>query len=262
MTRTVLVTGASWGIGRAIALNLTQAGYRVYGTSRHPDPNVSYPFTLLPLDVTQPESVAACVAMIDQIDVLINNAGITMISAVEQASLADAHQIFETNFFGPMRVLQAVLPQMRARRSGQIVNISSLLASVGMPMLGVYAGSKQALEGMTDSLYAELAPFNINISLLQCGAFQTNIHNSMLVASRPLDGAYQAYQEAFYASSGQVARFSPVEKAGDRVRQILESPRPKLRYRVGWDAHFLYWATRLLSRERFLRLVNRRLMQR
>ncbi|MCU0499218.1 MAG: SDR family oxidoreductase [Anaerolineae bacterium] len=259
MARTVLVTGASSGIGRAIALHLTEAGYRVYGTSRHPNPQHNEPFTLLPLDVTQAESVAACVAMIDQIDVLINNAGITMICPVEQASLEDTYRLFETNVFGVLRMIHAVLPQMRARRSGQILNISSLLTAVGMPMLGLYAASKQALEGMTDALYAELAPFNIQISSLQCGAFQTNIQNTMLGPSRPLDGAYQAYHDVFFASAGQVARLGPPEQVAKRVQRILESPRPKLRYRIGMDAHFLYYITRLISRERFLGLVNRRL---
>jgi NAD(P)-dependent dehydrogenase (short-subunit alcohol dehydrogenase family) len=151
----VLVTGASRGIGKAIAQKFVQAGYQVFGTTRQASP-VGTEDRLLRLDVQDEESVEKCVhAILEQtgrIDFLINNAGISICGAIEEVSLAQIKAVFETNFFGVVRVTQAVLPTMRRQASGRVINIGSLAGFVPMPYQAAYAASKHALAGWTETL--------------------------------------------------------------------------------------------------------------
>jgi len=160
-----LVTGASSGFGQATAARLSAQVFHVFGTSRAPAHNEASSFELLPLDVDSETSVETCIQTIlgrtGRIDLLVNNAGFAQGGALEENSLEDARAQFDTNVFGVLRMLKAVLPVMRELGSGQIITVSSLLGEVAMPYLGLYSSSKFALEGMIEGLYHELRPFHI-----------------------------------------------------------------------------------------------------
>jgi NAD(P)-dependent dehydrogenase (short-subunit alcohol dehydrogenase family) len=174
----VLVTGASRGIGKAIAQKFVQAGYQVFGTTRQASP-VGTPDRVLRLDVQDEESVEKCVnAILEQtgrIDFLINNAGISIYGAIEEVSLAQIKAVFETNFFGVVRMTQAVLPTMRRQASGRVINIGSLAGFVPMPYQAAYAASKHALAGWTETLDLEVRRFGIRAILIQPGFIRTDI---------------------------------------------------------------------------------------
>src|SRR5579872_2559800 len=173
--RVALVTGASSGIGRACAELLAARDFRVYGASRHPLPGSS--FESLPMDVRDEESVTAGIASIVQregrLDVIVNNAGIAIAGAVEDTSVEEAKDQFDVNFFGALRVCRAVLPVLRDQRSGTIVNIGSIGGLIALPFQGLYSASKFALEGLSESLRLEVAPFGIHVVLIEPGDQQT-----------------------------------------------------------------------------------------
>jgi NAD(P)-dependent dehydrogenase (short-subunit alcohol dehydrogenase family) len=177
--RVALVTGASSGIGQATADLLAANGFTVLGTSRTPSSGAARSYPLLPLDVRLDTSVDAAVqAVLDRvgrIDVLINNAGYAQSGAIEENSIADAQAQFETNVFGVMRMINAVVPLMREQGGGRIINISSVLGQVAFPYLGLYAAGKFALEGLTEALRDELRTFNIHVALIEPGFVKTNL---------------------------------------------------------------------------------------
>jgi NAD(P)-dependent dehydrogenase (short-subunit alcohol dehydrogenase family) len=262
-SKTVLVTGASSGIGRSIATHLTREGYHVFGTSRQPHADADTGFEILPLDVTNGHSVIACVATVleraGQLDVLVNNAGVDLVGAVEETALADAQWIFDTNFFGVVRMVQAVLPHMRVRRSGQIINISSALGRAGWPFEALYCASKYALEGYTESLRYEMAMFGIKVSSVQPGFFRSNIFNSQRYPQSPV-----AEYDAPRARAIQLGK-KWNETAPDplpvarKVQQIIESRSPRLRYPVGLEAIFAPPLAHLLP-EGILLWLGRRML--
>jgi len=188
--KTILITGASSGFGLVTARKLAGAGHRVFGTSRNPSGCEADGFALLPLDVTSDESVSECITSlrerVGRIDVLVNNAGLAQDSLVEETPLEQARPVFETNFWGVVRLTNAVLPWMREQGSGLIVNVSSLAGLVGTPGQGFYAASKHALEGYTEALRAELTGQSIRIVLVEPGFFQTNLHSSMVRRSNQI----------------------------------------------------------------------------
>ena len=176
--RVALVTGVSSGIGQATALRLAGLGFRTFGTVREhfePKPGIE----LVRLDVRDRDSIDEAVASIferaGRIDVLVNSAGTAMISAAEETSLEEAHELFETNFFGLMRMTQSVLPAMRAQRSGRIINISSVLGFLPAPFMSVYAASKHAVEGYSESLDHEVRNFGVRVILVEPGFTRTNL---------------------------------------------------------------------------------------
>lgn len=186
----VLVTGASSGIGRSTAAKLAERGYRVFGTARNLANAPSLPgVEFIEMDVRDDESVRRGVQrVIDRagsVDVLINNAGTTLDGAVEEASIAEVKSLFETNVFGVLRVMQAVLPRMRAQRSGRIVNVSSVLGFLPAPYWGHYAASKHAIEGLSESLDHEVRQFGIRVALVEPAFTRTSIDaHSAHTASR------------------------------------------------------------------------------
>lgn len=241
-SKTVLVTGASSGVGRSIATHLARQGYRVFGTSRHPRDETADGFHMLPLDVTDDSSVTACVAAVleraDGLDVLVNNAGVDLVGAVEETTLADAKWIFDTNFFGIVRMTQAVLAHMRVQRSGQIINISSALGRAGWPFEAFYCASKYALEGYTESLRYEMALFGIKVSSVQPGFFRSNIFNAQRYPHSPVaeyDGPRKQAIQLGKKWSETAPDPLPVAR---RVQRIIESRSPRLRYPVGLEAIF------------------------
>jgi NAD(P)-dependent dehydrogenase (short-subunit alcohol dehydrogenase family) len=165
-SKTALVTGASSGIGKATAERLSRAGFRVYGTSRRAGRAGQRSFEMLPLDVTSDESVAAAVAEMlrreGRIDLLVNNAGFSTAPAgAEESSMEQARSIFDTNFFGIVRMTRAVAPHMRSRGSGRIINIGSIFGFLPMPYMALYAATKHAVEGYSESLDHELRTMGI-----------------------------------------------------------------------------------------------------
>ena len=150
MAKVVLITGGSSGIGKSIGEYLADKGYTVYGTSRFPENYTDSKFPLIKLDVTQLSSITACVSELisknDQIDVLVNNAGVGITGPLEEIPMEEMKRNFETNLFGPINMINAVLPYMRSKKSGQILNITSIAGYMGLPFRGVYSASKGALE--------------------------------------------------------------------------------------------------------------------
>ena len=179
MNKVVLITGASSGIGKSIGEFLHYKGFIVYGTSRNPDKVKNTVFPLLELDVRNTESiqnaVTKIIALSGTIDIVINNAGVGITGPIEEIPSQEIKNNFETNFFGPIEVMKAVLPQMRAQRAGLIINITSIAGYMGLPYRGIYSASKGALELITESLSMEVKPFGINITNVAPGDYATNI---------------------------------------------------------------------------------------
>jgi len=238
--RTVLVTGISTGIGHAIANLLATKDLQVFGTSRKPD-KVSIPnVTVLPMDVDSDESVQAGVASVlkqaGQIDVLINNAGFLVAGAVEEVTMAQARQQFETNFFGTLRTVQAVLPHMRQRRSGRIINIGSLTGLLAMPFWSVYDASKFAIEGFTEALRDEVKHFNIHVSLIEPGhvnGHESGFEQNAQLGSNRID-AYNTMRERVFAKIRQDEDAGPKSaEVAALVWKVMEQKRPRLRNMIG-----------------------------
>jgi NAD(P)-dependent dehydrogenase (short-subunit alcohol dehydrogenase family) len=254
-----LVTGASSGIGRATAQLLAQRGFRVFGTSRQPEPDASLEYAMLPLDVRSEESVRAAVqAVLDQagrIDVLVNNAGYGQFGAVEENTIAEAQAQFDTNVFGALRVIQAVVPIMRRQGSGRIISTSSVLGQVAPPFVGVYAASKFALEGLSESLRAELRPFGIHVSLVEPGFVKSSFVDKE--PAHPI-AAYDSQRHAATAFNrqGLANGLDPNEVAGLIVR-VATTRNPGLRYHAGRSSSLLIMLKRLLP-EALFELVTRR----
>jgi NAD(P)-dependent dehydrogenase (short-subunit alcohol dehydrogenase family) len=237
--KVALVTGASSGFGELTSRLLAQSGFKVFGTSRRqsaPGGGVE----MLELDVTSQASVDACIhtmlARSHGIDVLVNNAGQTHASLVEDTPIETAMGVFDTNFWGVVRVTHAVLPTMREQRSGLIVNVSSLAGLVGVPGQGFYAASKHALEGYTETLHTELQQFNIRVSLVEPGFFRTHLHHSMSHVSRQIPD-YESMRSTIESEIAEaISGGGDPRDVARKIVQVARSRRPKLRYRVGRDA--------------------------
>jgi NAD(P)-dependent dehydrogenase (short-subunit alcohol dehydrogenase family) len=237
-SKTALVTGASSGIGEATAERLAIAGYKVYGTSRRPAKAKQRSFELLPLDVTSDESVAAIVKELlrleGRIDLLVNNAGFGIApAAAEESSMEQARSIFETNFFGIVRMTRAVVPHMRRQRAGRIINISSVLGFLPMPYAALYAATKHAVEGYSESLDHELRTRGIRVSLIEPAYTKTQFDANFLEPDSKLD----EYREV-RASLGRTLTevMAAADEPGVVAEVVLEAAsaaRPKLRYTAG-----------------------------
>jgi NAD(P)-dependent dehydrogenase (short-subunit alcohol dehydrogenase family) len=245
--KTALVTGASSGIGQATAERLAKAGYKVYGTSRRGAAGHGQrSFEMLPLDVTNDESVEAVVREVmrleGRIDVLVNNAGFSVAPAgAEESSMDQARSIFDTNFFGIVRMTRAVAPHMRRQGSGRIINIGSVLGFLPMPYGALYAATKHAVEGYSQSLDHELRTRGIRVSVIEPAYTKTQFDANSLEPDAKLD----EYREV-RAAVGK--RFAELVAAGDQPSVVAEvvltaarAPRPKLRYPAGAAASRLRW---------------------
>lgn len=244
-----LVTGASSGIGEATAQRLATAGYRVYGTSRRGVQAGKRPFEMLALDVTSDGSVTAAVSEVigreGRIDLLVNNAGFGVAPAgAEESSIEQARSIFETNFFGLIRVTRAVLPQMRRQGSGRIINISSVLGFLPMPYGALYAATKHAVEGYSESLDHELRTRGIRVSTIEPAYTKTPFDANFIEPDVKLD----EYREARAAVSRRVnevmATAESPDVVADTVLKAANATHPKIRYTAGKLANRL----RLLRR--------------
>ena len=240
----VLVTGASSGIGRRTAQLLAASGHQVYGAARrtHDVPAGVVP---VPLDLTDDASVDAAVRRVlddaGAIDVLVNCAGYGEFGSVEETSIDDARRQLEVNVLGAARLMQAVLPGMRAAGSGRVVNVSSLAGEFAAPLGGWYHASKFALEALSDSLRGEVAQFGIDVAVVQPSYVDTGWHDTAMdrLSEASGTGPYQRMAERMraYFASGPVARqMSTVDQVARVVVRAAQEPRPRTRYRVGKGA--------------------------
>jgi NAD(P)-dependent dehydrogenase (short-subunit alcohol dehydrogenase family) len=239
--RVVLITGASSGVGQSTARLLAQRGYKVFGTSRNPANAEANPdVEMLMLDVRDEGSVQACVGAVlsrcGGLDVLINNAGHELAGAVEELSSDEALAQFETNFFGVVRMVNAVLPTMRRQRRGHIINVSSLSGLSSIPFLGIYSASKFALEGYTEALRHEVKPFNIHVSMTEAGFLNTPMmKNRQAGASRMTE--YEPWRHrALTAIRAYEEKGPGPEAVAETLLEIVSSSTPRLRYLVGPQA--------------------------
>jgi NAD(P)-dependent dehydrogenase (short-subunit alcohol dehydrogenase family) len=248
-SKTALVTGATSGIGEATAQRLAMAGYKVYGTSRRGAQAGQRSFEMLPLDVTSDESVDAAVGEVvrldGRIDVLVNNAGFGVAPAgAEESSIEQARSIFDTNFFGLVRMTRAVVPHMRHQGGGRIINIGSVLGFLPMPYGALYAATKHAIEGYSESLDHELRTRGIRVSVIEPAYTKTQFDANLVQADSKLD----AYREARAALGERVKEVMAVADepgvVADVVLEAASAARPKLRYTAGARANRL----RLLRR--------------
>jgi NAD(P)-dependent dehydrogenase (short-subunit alcohol dehydrogenase family) len=238
MPKVILITGGSSGIGKAIGELLHDKGFVVYGTSRNPKLISDSLFPLLQLDVQQPESIQLAVAAIIQksgrVDVVINNAGVGITGPLEEIPTNEIKNNFETNFFGPIAVIKAILPQMRLQKSGLIINITSIAGYMGLPYRSIYSASKGALELITEALRMEVKSFGIQITNVAPGDFATNIASGRFHAPITKGSAYETtYGESLKMMDEHVSHGSnPVEMA-NAIYAIIQNPKPKIHYKIG-----------------------------
>jgi short-subunit dehydrogenase len=235
----ILITGASSGLGLAQGRFLVEKGYTVYGTARTPDnyPDFTY-FPLLPLDVRSSDSVLALVQEIirreGQIDVLVNNAGMGITGPVEEVPYEENILALETNFHGPIRMMQAVLPYMRQRKSGLIVNVTSIAGYMGLPFRGMYSASKSALHVISEAVRMEVKSQGIRICTLAPGDYATNIasgrfHSPLLDSSAYLD----TYGKSLELMNEHVNSGGNPDQVARKLFKILQTSSPKVHYTVG-----------------------------
>jgi len=236
--RVAVVTGASSGIGEAAAHELVGAGFTVYGTSRTAAVGEERDgVVFVPLDVTDDESVAGAVREVlgrsGRIDVLVNNAGLGITGAAEESSIQQARALFDTNLFGSMRMTRAVLPQMREQGSGRIINVSSVLGLMPAPFGALYAASKHAIEGYSESLDHEVREHGIRVLLVEPAYTRTSFDANAVPADEPLP-AYARRREVLDGLLSEAIKGGDEPSvAGEAILAAATDSRPKLRYPAG-----------------------------
>ena len=248
-SKIALVTGASSGIGEATAERLARAGYKVYGTSRRAAKLSQRSFELLALDVTSDESVEATVREVlrleGRIDLLVNNAGFGIApAAAEESSIEQARSIFETNFFGLVRMTRAVVPHMRRQRAGRIINIGSVLGFLPAPYAALYAATKHAVEGYSESLDHELRTRGVRVSVIEPAYTKTQFGANFLEPDSKLDEYREIRASVSKTLTEVLAAADDPGVVADVVLEAASAARPRLRYTAGARASLL----RLLRR--------------
>jgi NAD(P)-dependent dehydrogenase (short-subunit alcohol dehydrogenase family) len=264
----VLITGCSSGFGLLTALQFARKGDQVFASMRDTSKAGpleqarqvdKLPIEIVQLDVTDDRSVQGAVRKVTEstgrIDVLVNNAGIGIHGPVEETDVEEAREILETNFFGVMRVTNAVAPKMREQRSGTIVNVSSLAGRVVAPFQGIYASSKYALEALSEALHYELHPFGIRVVVVEPGGFQTSIETNRRIPRRFSEGSpYAALDQKFGQALTRLpaagARGDP-QVVAEIIYNAVHDEQPKLRYLAGQDAEQIAGLRRQLDDEQF-----------
>jgi NAD(P)-dependent dehydrogenase (short-subunit alcohol dehydrogenase family) len=235
----VLITGGSSGIGRCIGQFLKSKGYTVYGTARNPEKYSEFDdFPLLKMDVQRRDSVCNAVAELirieGRIDVLINNAGVGITGPLEETPYNESLNAFETNLHGPMRVIQEVVPHMRAQKKGFILNITSIAGYMGLPFRGIYSATKGALELITEAYRMELRQFGIRLSSLAPGDFATNIASGRYHSPVLQDSPYrEVYGRSLDLIDRHVGEAKPPDAVARKVWHILKESNPRVHYKVG-----------------------------
>ena len=235
--RTAIVTGASSGIGRASAETLARAGFIVFGTSRRPASNGPDGVTMLTCDVTEDASVNALVSSVlsktGRIDVLINNAGVGLLGGAEESSIAQVQALFDVNLFGVMRVTNAVLPSMRERRQGRIINISSVLGLIPAPYSAHYAATKHALEGYSESLDHEIRTFGIRLALIEPAYTRSVFYQNSLEPDAKLKEYDQARANTHALIEAVMPKADLPEIVAEVVFQAASAQHLRRRYTAG-----------------------------
>lgn len=238
MSKVVLITGGSSGIGKSIGEFLQEKGYKVYGTSRNPERYTDAKISLVKLDVSDIDTIENAISSVisesGRIDVLINNAGAGITGPIEEIPNEEIQRNFDTNFFGPINVIKAVLPQMREQNSGLIINITSIAGYMGLPYRGVYSASKGALELITEAFRMEIKDFNIHMTNVAPGDFATNIaagrYHAPVVTGSPYESSYGGVLKTIdeHVDSGD----DPI-LVSKVILKIINTPNPKVHYKVG-----------------------------
>lgn len=238
MSKVVLVTGASSGIGKSIATFLSKKGMKVYGTSRKPQKSQNAPFTFVALDVLDTNSIEKAISLIieneGRLDVLVNNAGMGITGPIEDTPTDEMRKVFDTNLFGAVDVMKAVLPQMRKQQSGTIINVTSIAGYMGLPFRGIYSATKGALELVTESVRMEVKNFGVQVVNIAPGDFATNIAAGRYHTPVFEDSAYKkVYAENLALMDAHVdSGMDPIEMA-KAIFKIIHTKKPKVHYKVG-----------------------------
>ncbi|MFV0540075.1 MAG: SDR family oxidoreductase [Aestuariibaculum sp.] len=238
MHKVVLITGGSSGIGKSIGEYLIERNFKVYGTSRTPEKYKKSKFPILKLDVKNTETIKTTVDTIilseGRLDVLINNAGVGITGAIEEIPETEIKNHFETNLFGPINVIKAVLPQMRRQNSGLIINITSIAGYMGLPYRGIYSASKGALELITEAFRMELKDFGINMANIAPGDFATNIAAGRYHAPLLDNSPYKIpYGNTLKLMNAHVDGGSHPDIMAKAVFKVICAKDPKAHYKVG-----------------------------
>ena len=238
MSKVVLITGASSGIGKAAAEFLSAKGLKVYGTGRKPKKNDNNGYSLIALDVTKPETITLAINLIlekeGRLDVLVNNAGMGITGPTEDTPTNEMRKVFETNFFGAIDMMKAVLPQMRKQQSGTIINVTSIAGYMGLPYRGVYSATKGALDLVSESIRMEVKAFGIQIATIAPGDVATNIAAGRYHTPVFDNSAYkEKYQLNLDLMDSHVdSGMNPIKMA-EKIYYIINLKQPKVHYRVG-----------------------------
>lgn len=272
-----LVTGSSSGIGFETSLRFAQTGIYTYASMRNlskSDEILGYarkdslPLKILRLDVADEESISEAIDKIisekGRIDIVVNNAGYSLLGPLEQLHINEIKEEFETNFFGIIKLIQSVLPMMRKQGYGRIINISSLAGRIGFPLSSAYVSSKFALEGLVESFRYEVQPYGILVSLIEPGVIRTNFVNNMKLGKNVITSSNSGNDDSPYVEIIQkrISAFKPrfekgssASEVADMVLQAVTSDNPKARYLVGEDALKMMEKRRNTTDEEFARLV-------
>ena len=234
--KVVIVTGASGGIGKACATYLSAHGYNVYGTSRSTGDEIeeSGSFHMVRMDITDLESVARGIGIVmrkeGKLDAIVNNAGLHVVGPIECLSINDIEQSWRTNCLGAMLACREVLPIMRLQGFGHIINLSSLGGVIGLPFQGAYSSSKFALEGMTESLRAEVRGFGIRVSLIQPSDIRHQDCRSDTKVTKDYEDSFARVMKIAWKDE---EKGYPAERIGPLIERIIENPNPRPRYTFG-----------------------------
>ncbi len=239
MSKIILITGGSSGIGKAMGEYLHQRGHKVYGTSRFPSNyEGTSAFPLLAMDVTKKETIESTIAELTalegRIDVVINNAGVGITGPLEETPTEEMKKAFDTNLYGPLEVIKAVLPLMRKQKKGLIINVTSIAGYMGLPYRAIYSASKGALELVTEAYRMEIAPFGIHMTTIAPGDFATNIAAGRYHVPVRSDSPYkEPYGNTLKMMNEHVDQGSDPILMAKAILRIIEAPAPKVRYKVG-----------------------------
>jgi NAD(P)-dependent dehydrogenase (short-subunit alcohol dehydrogenase family) len=276
-----LITGSSSGIGFETSLLLARNGIYTYATMRNLSNSQEIldiakkeclPLKVLTLDVTDEKSTQKAIDMVvhdqNRIDILVNNAGYSLVGALEQISMDEIKEEFETNFFGIIKLIQKVLPQMRKQQSGRIINVSSLAGRIGLPIVSAYVSSKFALEGLSESLKYEIQDFGIYVVLIEPGVIKTNFLKNLKIGKQVItsengdvntssaDLPYaEITQKRISAFKPRFEKGSSPKEVADTILEAVTSDNPKFRYIVGQDASKLMDIRKNTSDEEFGKIV-------
>jgi len=277
--KTILITGASSGIGYETSLLFARQGYAVYAAVKNLksegaerlrmlSENEKLSLKTIQIDVTKQVEIDHNKDICKTVDILVNNAGFGFLGAVEDFTIEEIKKQFEVNYYGAIRMTQAVLPYMRERKDGRIINISSINGLISFPLYGVYSSSKFALETLSEALSFELKTFHIHVSLIEPGSFLTNFtkNKKFPKAQSNLDSPYHPMTYKFFGKfihfdikrkQGYFAKMMHPYRVAKRILAVAEHPKPPFHNVVGIDAHILLFLNKILPRAIKIYLLER-----